>query len=379
MTIPVPAARASCGLHPGPDACHFTVALMTDANGRAGWSGDSLPMPVATPDDPGLSFLGKDAMADIAERWRIGNVTITRIVEAEQEGVPPSAIFQDLSEQDVRALSWLRPHYSGADGRLRLSNHSFVIESCGRRIMVDTCVGNDKDRAADMFHRLDTPFLERMAAAGFAPDTIDYVLCTHMHVDHVGWNTRRDGRQWVPTFPNARYLFGRVEWDHCRQEAIETGDVPAGMAAMLQPEAVIADSIRPIVDAGLADFVETDHRVTEEVALFPTPGHTPGHVSVRIASAGYSAVITGDVIHHPVQFARPAISATVDHDRERARATRRSLIEDNADQDVILLGTHFAGASGGRVVRDGAGWRFLPCRDGAGAPGDDPLPDHPVV
>lgn len=285
-----------------------------------------------------------------ADAWQIGNVTVTRIVENENGGFPPGLMFHDLTEQRVREIAWLQPHYADSTGALRLSFHAFVIESAGKRIIVDTCVGNDKERAAEHFNRLNTAFLERLAAAGFPPESIDYVLCTHMHIDHVGWNTRWDGAQWVPTFPAARYLFARLEWEHFQKEAASSGDVPAEMAAMLQCEAVIADSVRPVIDRGLATFVESDHQITSEVSLLPTPGHTPGHVSVAISSAGQRAVITGDVIHHPVQILDPSISATVDHDRRRAEATRRALITECVDQDVLVLGTHFPAPSGGKII-----------------------------
>jgi glyoxylase-like metal-dependent hydrolase (beta-lactamase superfamily II) len=182
-----------------------------------------------------------------------------------------------------------------------------------------------------------------------------------MHVDHVGWNTRWDGMQWVPTFPNARYLFGRLEWAHMREEVIPMGDVPIAMAAMLECATVIADSIRPIVDHKLVDFVETNHRITEDVTLFPTPGHTPGHVSVAVNSAGMKAIIAGDVIHHPVQIFDPSISTMLDSDRSLARITRQTLIDEIADSDSILLGTHFVAPSGGRIVRTGRHGRFIPC------------------
>lgn len=317
-------------------------------------------------------------MSYAVDKWQIGEITISRVVENQGDGLPPELMFYDLTAQRVTEIPWLQPHYADADGMLRLSIHAFVVESAGLRIVVDTCVGNDKNRKSEGFHHLNTPFLERMVDAGFAPETIDYVLCTHMHVDHVGWNTRWDGARWVPTFPNARYLFGRVEWEHCRQDAIDAGDVPAEMAAMLEPEAVVADSVLPVIEHGLADFVEMDHQITPEVSLIPTPGHSPGHVSVLIRSGGQTAIITGDVIHHPVQFVDPAIGATVDNDRSQAEATRRALITDNADQDVVVLGTHFNAPCGGRIVTTQEGWRFLPCADEAGGHAAQAAPAEPV-
>ena len=149
------------------------------------------------------------------------------------------------------------------DGRLVLSMHSLVIESGGRTIMVDTCIGNDKERNYPRWNRMQSDFLERFSAAGFSVDQIDTVLCTHMHVDHVGWNTRWVNDTWVPTFPNAEYLFAEEEWSHWREEEQEYGPV-------------IEDSVQPIFDAGLAVLVPQAHVVNDEVSLIPTPGHTPG-------------------------------------------------------------------------------------------------------
>jgi len=146
-------------------------------------------------------------------QWRIGAVTISQIVESKGAS-PPSFFFAGVEPADVQRHAWLRPHFAHRDGRLFASVHAFVIESEGRRIVVDTCVGNDKPRAIAVWNQLHGPFLDKMAAAGFAPESIDTVLCTHLHIDHVGWNTRLVDGRWLPTFPNARYLFGRIELAH---------------------------------------------------------------------------------------------------------------------------------------------------------------------
>jgi len=171
------------------------------------------------------------------------------------------------------------------------------------------------------------------------------VLCTHMHVDHVGWNTRLVDGVWQPTFKNARYLFAEDEWTYWRDEPQEYGPV-------------IEDSVQPIFDAGLADLVAEDYRVTDEVWLEATPGHTPGHVSVHIASQGEEAVITGDMIHHPCQIAHADWSTTADWDTEMSRSTRESFIARYAGQPVLIIGTHFAGPGAGRIVKDGDAYRL---------------------
>lgn len=293
-------------------------------------------------------------MVDSADTWRIGDVAITRVVDTEVLGGPPQIVFGELSQEQVRAVGWLQPHYATPDGGLNVSVHAYVLESKGVRIIVDTCVGNDKPRHAPFFNKLSTPFLERLAEAGFKPEDIDYVLCTHMHVDHVGWNTHWTGEAWVPTFPKARYLFGRLEWAHWESEIAKapTSDEEAEVHAIME------DSVKPIIAAGLHDLIETDHRLTDEVRLFHTPGHTPGHVSVAINSGGQTGVIAGDVMHHPIQLADAGIQANFDTDKSAAEATRRLFIKDHQDRDILVLGTHFARPSGGWIVRDGDAWRF---------------------
>jgi glyoxylase-like metal-dependent hydrolase (beta-lactamase superfamily II) len=168
-----------------------------------------------------------------------------------------------------------------------------------------------------------------------------------LHVDHVGWNTMLVDGEWVPTFAAARYLMGRVEFAHWRAQR--------GRDDMA---AVFADSVGPIHAAGLADLVETDHRICDEVSLVPTIGHTPGHVSVRISSEGEEALITGDFMHHPCQIARPDWSSTADSDAEEARRTRERMLRELCDRPVLVIGTHFAGATAGHIVRDGDAYRL---------------------
>jgi glyoxylase-like metal-dependent hydrolase (beta-lactamase superfamily II) len=292
-------------------------------------------------------------MQEAADTWQVGNVRITRIVDLEVNEFPTQVMFGGLSTDDVRAIKWLQPDYVTTEGALRVSFHAYVVETHGLRIIIDTCVGNDKPRLAPFFNQLSTPFLERLGAAGFAPEEIHFVLCTHMHIDHVGWNTRWDGVQWVPTFPNARYLFGAVEWQHWQRE-IAVAKAPHE----IETRTILEDSVTPIIAAGLHDFIETDHQITEEVKLFATPGHTPGHVSVAISSLGEYAVIAGDVMHHPVQIADPGIRSNFDSDGAQAEQTRRAFIEEHADRPVLVLGTHFAKPSGGLIVREDSGWRF---------------------
>ena len=290
-----------------------------------------------------------------AKQWNVGKVTVTRVIELEAARTPEFG-YRNLSTEDIIDQSWLRPHFATDDGRLKSAIQAFVIESEGTRIIVDTCVGNDKPRRNEAWNRMNGSFLSDLAAAGYAPESIDVVLCTHLHVDHVGWNTRLLDGAWVPTFPNARYLFGRTEWAHWSQETIEAtaGEIPAAIAENLIETAVVnQDSVQPIIEANLHELVDSDHRVTSEIYLEPTPGHTPGHVSVVIESDGELGVITGDLMHHPIQCALPHVASNFDHDVSRACETRRAFLRRYANRPVRVFGTHFADPTAGYFVSRG--------------------------
>ena len=277
-------------------------------------------------------------------RWKIGNVRVTRVVDDTISSVG-HLLLPQATPESMRPIPWLAP-FLDEQGRLTLSIHSLVVESRGRRILVDTCLGNGKERPpVPEWHLRSTSFLAELSNAGAPRESIDTVLCTHLHLDHVGWNTMRVDNRWVPTFPNARYLFGRTEWEYWKNQPEEFGPV-------------ITDSVRPIVDAGLADLVETNHQLTDEVWLEPTPGHTPGHVSVRIRSAGEEAAITGDMIHHPCQIAHPDWSTVLDYDAQQSHRTRRDFLERCVRAPVLVICTHFQAPTAGRIVRDGDAYRF---------------------
>lgn len=277
------------------------------------------------------------------EVWQVGRVRISRVVELEVTG-GTRFILPDATRDACRPYAWLRPHFMDDAGNLTMSIHALVVDTGERRIVVDTCVGNDKERNIPAWHRLQTSFLADLEAAGYPRASIDTVLCTHLHVDHVGWNTMMVAGEWVPTFPNARYLLGQTEWAYWNGEG--------------SSEAVLADSVRPVINAGLVDFVAAEHCLCDEVWLEPTPGHTPGHVSVRISSAGREALITGDCIHHPCQMTRTEWSSSADYDQAEARRTREALLERCADTGLLVIGTHFATPTAGHVKRrdDGGYW-----------------------
>lgn len=278
-------------------------------------------------------------------KWKVGAVTITKIVELEGDG-GTKFILPQASPDAVREMDWLIPRYATEEGKLRMSIQSYVVEAGMRRIVVDTCLGNGKeDRHIPLWNNLNTPYLFKMSEAGFAPETIDTVVCTHLHVDHVGWNTKLEAGKWVPTFPNAKYLFGKDEYDFWN-----------GFEESKEQKAVFADSVQPIVDAGQAELIASETRICEELSTFPTPGHSPGHMSIRIRSQGEEAVLLGDVAHHPVQFEHLDWSSTFDSDPLGSARMREQLFGKLAGTRVQVFGGHF---DPGYAVRAGKGFRLL--------------------
>jgi glyoxylase-like metal-dependent hydrolase (beta-lactamase superfamily II) len=284
------------------------------------------------------------AMSDFLT-WQIGDVKITRIQEAEESGM--SWVLDEAIPENLRPIEWLAPHFIDAAGEARWSIHAFVVEVGSRKIVVDTCVGNDKNLPVAFWNKLSTSFMADFERAGFRREEIDTVLCTHLHVDHVGWNTMLVDGAWIPTFPNARYLVARDEWNHWRGEDDEFTRV------------VFAESVDPIEKAGLIDVVDQDARVCDEIRLEPTPGHTPGHVSIHIESKGEKAVITGDQTHHPCQLARPEWGSKADSDFEQAVETRRVFYARHEAAATLVIGTHFATPTAGRIERDGEVYKLV--------------------
>ena len=283
-------------------------------------------------------------------KWRIGRVTVTRVVEIEfnTRYRAEAPFIAEATPDALKATPWLYPHFvRPEDGALKVSIHALLVEAPGLRLVVDTCIGNDKPRGLVGNKPLATPFLDELRQTGWERDSVGMVVCTHLHVDHVGWNTMLENGRWVPTFPKARYLIGRQEYEHWRGED------------GAEPVAIMGDSVQPIFDAGLAELVEMDHRISPELRLVPTAGHTPGHVSVMIESEGETGMITGDIMHHPCQMAHPEWAPRgFDADRAAALDTRRRVLDEVADRPILVIGTHFAAPTAGRVRRDGDAYRL---------------------
>ncbi|HVL59577.1 MAG TPA: MBL fold metallo-hydrolase [Burkholderiaceae bacterium] len=284
---------------------------------------------------------------------RVGAAELARVEDYLGPGFEPAEMFPAFREEMWRAeRDWLVPtFYDPVANRLRTSMHSWIVRTGRHVVLIDACIGNGKCRPSiPRFHMRESPWLERLHACGVAPEQVDYVMCTHLHADHVGWNTRQVDGRWVPTFPNARYLFGRGEyrrWDSRR---------PDHQSRPIN-ENVFEDSILPIADAGLMVLVDDGHTVDDMLTVEAAPGHTPGHAQIRLRSQGSEAVFCGDVIHHPVQIPYPVLRSVFDEDSDLAAATRERLLRQCAERDVLLLPSHFAEPHYCKI--DAAGDRFM--------------------
>jgi glyoxylase-like metal-dependent hydrolase (beta-lactamase superfamily II) len=290
----------------------------------------------------------------IGNRFRVGDVTVTRIVEREGPWHDPCTMFPRATPAKVAEHRASLPDFAfdAATGMINLTFQSLLLRTPRHTILIDTCVGEHEDRREGLLYPKDR-WLREFREAGVTFEDIDYVFCTHLHVDHVGWNTRlRDGRL-VPTFPNARYIFGRKEYDYWEEWNRLHGPHRSGPS--------FHDSVLPIVEAGRAELVEDDFEIGDLIHLSPAPGHTPGQCCANLTSAGASAVFAGDAMHHPLQVYEPDWSTIVCADPDQAVASRRSILERLVDTDTLLVTAHFPGHTAGHVVarNDGFGFRYL--------------------
>ena len=281
--------------------------------------------------------------------FAVGDMTIHRIVEQEF-GARPALEFLPTLTRDLlqENRSWLHPAALDPADKLVLCFQSYLVRTPHHTILVDACIGNDKSRPQrEAWHKkTDGRFMQGLKAAGVAPEDVDYVMCTHLHTDHVGWNTKLENGRWVPTFPNARYLFSRREYGYWLEEHQKS------------PIECMADSVLPVVEAKRADFVSSEYALGDHVRLMPTPGHTPDHFAVAIGKGADAAVLTGDLIHSPLQARYPELVMFVDFDGEAASATRRRFLERYCDTDTLCCTMHFPSPSCGHVKRWGDGFRL---------------------
>lgn len=286
----------------------------------------------------------------------VGDARIHRIEEWSGLFMTPQTLFAGFDAADYARVKGRIPadYLDIESDSLRACLQSFVIELDGRRILVDTGAGNDKERPGiPLFGGLRTPFLETLAAAGFSRESIDVVICTHLHVDHVGWNTMRVDGAWVPTFPNAQYVFSdpdREYWDPANRDRFP-GKIGEAVNA-----GFFDDSVQPILERGLARLVAGSTALLDGVYLDPAPGHTPGSQTLTIESRGQRAIFVGDILHHPLQVFCPDWNSIFCEDPERARATRRSVLARVAHEDALMIPAHFAGRHAARVARTATGF-----------------------
>jgi glyoxylase-like metal-dependent hydrolase (beta-lactamase superfamily II) len=291
----------------------------------------------------------------VTDTLTVGDVTLTRVVEIPRSFYPTREMLPESSPDAIaRHREWLAPFWDDTVGDLGSRIQSWVVRTPTRTIVVDTCVGNDKPRhESPLWHLRHGSYLDDLAAAGVTPGDVDLVVCTHLHVDHVGWNTRLVDGRWTPTFPRATYLIVGDEWEFWRHES-RSGREPSGC---------IEDSVVPIVDAGLVKLVDATHVIGEGLAFEPWPGHTPGHACVRLTTRAGDVVFAGDLMHRVVQVAEPRWNSRFCYDGAAARASREAFVERHADSGAVVLPAHFPAP--GRIVRERTGFRFVPLPVGA--------------
>ncbi len=280
--------------------------------------------------------------------FQVADMTIHRIVEQELALGKALDLLPDLTPEVLAEnRAWLQPWSLNAHDEFILTVQSYVVRTPHHTILIDSCVGNDKDLATRPFwnRRTDLPFLSALAAEGLSVEDIDYVMCTHLHVDHVGWNTKLLDGRWVPTFPNARYVFGQAEYAHWEAMNVHT------------PNTVFTESVLPVVEAKRADLVGDHFQLGDHVRLLPTPGHTPGHLAIQLGRGRDEAVMTGDLIHMPLQTRYPELSPRFDGDPTQAAITRRSFLERYCDTATLCCTAHFPAPSKGRITRWGDGFK----------------------
>jgi glyoxylase-like metal-dependent hydrolase (beta-lactamase superfamily II) len=281
-------------------------------------------------------------------KFTVGDLAIHRIIEQETSFLPALDMLPGLTPEMLgENRAWLKKINALDDNDvLILCFQSYLVRTPHHTILVDTCIGNHKPRPnrPNWHQKTDETYLRALAAAGVSVGDIDFVMCTHLHPDHVGWNTRLDNGRWVPTFPNARYVFGKAEFEHWSTQNAKAEVAP------------FADSVLPVVEAGKAEIVSSDFAIGDHLRVLPTPGHTPGHVALAFGKGKDYAVCSGDLIHSPLQALHPELSPKFDVDPAQAAVTRRSFLERYCDTDTLCCTAHFPSPSAGRIRRRGNGF-----------------------
>jgi glyoxylase-like metal-dependent hydrolase (beta-lactamase superfamily II) len=285
-------------------------------------------------------------------KFAVGDLTIHRIIEQEASFLPALEMLPGLTpERLAENRSWIRQASAlDADDVLILCFQSYIVKTPHHTILVDSCIGNDKPRPLrpKWNMKTDDAYVRAFAAAGFSFSDIDFVMCTHLHVDHVGWNTRLDNDRWVPTFPNARYVFAKNEFDYWTDQNAKA------------PVPQFGDSVLPVVEANRAEIVRDDYQIGDHARILPTPGHTPGHVAFTFGRGRDDAVVSGDLMHSPLQTRYPELSVKFDVDQAQAATTRRNFLERYCDTDTLCCTAHFPSPSAGKIRRHGDGFSCDP-------------------
>ncbi len=282
----------------------------------------------------------------------IGNATIEKVEEICGAGFKPGRMFPKFDQAAFDAQKgWMVPdHVEPGSDRLVGSVHTWVVKTGKHTILIDTCLGNHKDRHNPGWNKLNTPFLDRLQACGCPPDSVDLVMCTHLHVDHVGWNTQLENGRWVPTFKNAKYLFAKREYAHWEQEHKTQGTETNGGS--------FDDSVLPVVEAGKAVMIDSDHQPDPMLTIADYPGHTPGSIAINLKDGGRQACFSGDIMHHPIQVYHPDWSSQFCTDQALSAKSRRKLLEDCAESGALLCPAHFPGANAGYIKPQGNTFRI---------------------
>lgn len=284
-----------------------------------------------------------------------GDTAISRAVETDDTQLSPFEIFPDFTDANLKENTpWLSPRFfDAASQNLTITIQSFVVQMAGMTILVDTCVGDHKQRERGDFHEATWNWLERLEQSGVRAVDVDLVICSHLHVDHVGWNTKLSNGRWVPTFPNAKYLMSKKELDYWQSEI--------GRASLQRTGDYVADSVLPVLEANQAELVDENYALNEKIWFEHTPGHTPGHMSIHVADGGEEIILSGDVMHHPLQLRHTEFSTQFCADQDQARITRKKFLNKYADTGTLILPAHFHAPTAGQVCRheNHFGFKFL--------------------